>query len=90
MQAMGYMDWRAAAQDATSVVRKLRRPSKRQQQLDEIQRDLNACLMIFDHMSTAGSGDWSAQWDYVGQVLTSIGKRGISHAGDWLDEIRGM
>jgi hypothetical protein len=83
------MDWRAAAQDAASIVRKLRRPSKRQQQLDELRRDVNACLMILDHLSTAGAGDWSAQWAYVEQVLSSIGKRGISGAGDWLNEIRG-
>jgi hypothetical protein len=86
---VGYTDWRAAAQDAASLIRRLRRPSKRQVQMDELRRDVDACLKIFDHLSTGGSGDWSAQWAYVDQVLREIGKRGISGAGDWLDELRG-
>lgn len=86
---MGYTDWRAAVQDIAGVVRRLRRPTKRQQQIDELRRDLDACLKIFDHLATGGSGDWAAQWAYVDRVLTEIGKRGISHAGDWLNELRG-
>lgn len=86
---MGYTDWREMARDAAGLARRLRRPGRRQQQMDELRRDLDACLKIFDHMSTGGSGDWSAQWTYVEQVLTGIGKRGISHACDWLDELRG-
>lgn len=87
---MGYTDWRAAATDLAQLLRRFRRPSKRQIQLDELRRDLDACLSILDHMATAGSGDWSAQWAYVDQVLTGIGKRGISHAGDWLNDLRGL
>ena len=86
---VGYSDWRVAVQDAIGLARRLRRPSKRQQQQDELRRDLDACLKIFDHLATGGSGDWAAQWAYVDQVLTEVGKRGISHAGDWLDELRG-
>jgi len=86
---VGYTDWRAAVQDASGLIRRLRRPTRRQQQIDELRRDLDACLKIFDHLATGGSGDWAAQWAYVDQVLTGIGKRGISHSGDWLNELRG-
>jgi hypothetical protein len=85
---VGYTDWRAAVQDFAALIRRVRRPSRRQTEIAELRRDINACLMILDHMSTAGSGDWSAQWEYVHLVLTDIGKRGISGAGDWLDTIR--
>ena len=88
MPVMGYADCRIAVQDAISLTRKLRRPTKKQQQADELRRDIDACLMIFDHLATGGSGDWAAQWAYVDQILTEVGKRGISHAGDWLDELR--
>jgi hypothetical protein len=87
--AMGYTDWRAAAIDAAGLFRRFRRPSKRQAEMAELRRDLDACLMMFDHLATPGNGDWSAQWDYISGVLDSIGKRGISGSADWLDQIRG-
>jgi hypothetical protein len=97
---MGYTDWRAAAIDAAGLFRRFRCPSKRQAelaelrrnfqaQIDENRRGLDACLMMLDHLATAGNGGWAAQWDYIGEILACIGKRGISGSADWLDQIRG-
>lgn len=32
-----------------------------------------ACLAMFDHLSTAGSGDWHAQWNFVRERLGAVG-----------------
>jgi hypothetical protein len=86
---VGYTDWRAAATDFAQLIRRFRRPGKRQLQYEELRRDIDACLMMSGHLATPGSGGWSAQWAYLDKTLTEIGKRGISHASDWLDELRG-
>lgn len=62
--------------DAAGLMRRLRRPIKRQLEMAELRRDLDACLRIFDQLSTAGSGDWSAQWAYVEKALAGVGKGG--------------
>lgn len=32
-----------------------------------------ACLAMFQHLSTAGTGDWSAQWAFISEKLKAVG-----------------
>lgn len=32
-----------------------------------------ACLAMFHHLAAAGSGDWSAQWDFINEKLKAVG-----------------
>jgi hypothetical protein len=51
-------------------------------EIADLRRDVNGCLKILDHLSTAGTGDWGQQWAYVREVLDEINKNGICRLAD--------
>lgn len=50
------------------------------EEMAELRRDVDALLHVLDHWVTLGVGDKQRQFDYMTEVLTARGKRGISGA----------